>query len=453
MLMRRKRLFFLLLLVSLGMTWTRNVPEVAAQGGPAAEILRLVNGVRAEHGLPPYRYNALLSIPAQEHATWMAANVIYSHTGAGGTSPQDRANAVGYNGYVAENIVGGTGMTPNQGVIWWRNSAIHYQMMVSNRYVEAGVGFASNGSENMYVLVMGRPSNSSAPPPTTAEPQAEPLIVTPIVLAEPREDGSIVHTVAEGQALWQIAAHYEVDLRDLLLYNGLGEDDFIQPGDEIIVRLPEGAPPPPTPTPPLTHTVREGENAWIIAARYDVSLDTFFYLNQLTEDSVLHPGNEVRIRLAEGEPSPPTPTPKLAHVVREGDSLWGIAAQNGLSVDELLSLNGIGQDTVLQIGQQLYIRPTETPVATATAAVTPTPTVDGLAAVAAAAIAVPETPTALPTPTATKSGPAAANASGAVSQDATSSGGGMLYAASLLIAVAGILVFIVVLLKRSWLPS
>jgi LysM repeat protein len=453
MLLRRRRLFFFLLLVSVGVFWTRGATEVTAQGGPAAEILRLVNAVRAEHGLPPYRYNSLLSIPAQQHATWMAVNVAYSHTGAGGTSPQDRANAVGYNGYVAENIVGGTGMTPNQGVIWWRNSAIHYQMMVSNRYVEAGVGFASNGSENMYVLLMGRPASGGGPPPAAPEPQAEPLIVTPIVLAEPGEDGSIVHTVAEGQALWQIAAHYEVDMRDLLLYNGLDEDDFIQPGDEIIVRLADGAPPPPTPTPPLTHTVREGENAWIIAARYDVSLDTFFYLNRLAEDSVLHPGNEVRIRLAEGEAPPPTPTPKLAHVIREGDSLWSIAAQNGLTVDELMAFNDISADTVLQVGQQLYVRATETPPATPTAAATPTAEGGRLAVAEAAIIGTPHTPTPLPTPTATITRAVAANAAGAVAQDATSSGGGPLYAVSLLVGIVGVIVFIVVLFRRSWLPS
>ncbi len=430
-------LFLLLVLVG------QRQRQAWAQGG---EILQGVNQVRAEHGLPPYQYNGTLSIAAQNHANWMAANVIYSHTGAGGSSPQDRANAAGYSGYVSENIVGGTGMTPRQGIIWWLNSAIHYQMMVSNRYVEAGVGVASNGSQNMYVLVMGRPADAAAVAAAPAnDVQPEPLMITPIVLAQPREDGSIVHVVQDGQALWQIAAHYEADLQDLLLYNNLEQDDFLQPGDEILVRLAEGAPPPPTPTPPLVHMVREGENPWIIAYRYDIELDTFFYLNGLDEMSLLHPGNEVRIRLGEGEAPPPTPTPKLAHTVAEGDTLWSIAAQNGLPIEELMALNGLVETAILQVGQQLFIRPTETPLATHTPAVTATPTAEAVATgeVSAVALAVAST-TEIPEATATPI-PVIAQPP----RQANDGGGGILYTASLLVAGVGLMLFLGVVLKRN----
>ncbi|HSM55434.1 MAG TPA: LysM peptidoglycan-binding domain-containing protein [Candidatus Sulfomarinibacteraceae bacterium] len=442
-----RRAFWLSLLLGLFfMAGPGHTPQEArAQGGPAGEILRLVNQVRAEHGLSPYTYNATLTVAAQNHANWMANNVIYSHTGAGGSSPQDRANAAGYNGYVSENIVGGMNMTPNQGVIWWRNSAIHYQMMVSNRYSEAGVAFATNGTQNMYVLVMGRPSNVAAAAPEGPEPQSEPLIITPIELAQPREDGSIVHVVQDGQALWQIAAHYEVELPKLLLYNGLDEDDYLQPGDEVIVRLADGAPIPPTPTPPLTHVVREGENAWIIAARFQVDLDTFFYLNGLTEDSVLHPGNEVRIRLGEGEPPPPTPTPKLTHKVKEGDTLWSIAVQNGLEMEELLSLNGLVESAVLQIGQELFVRATPTPEMSPTPEVTPTPEPSLTPTPNAEAMVLATSSDRSPAPEATPTARPTNRPESARSGD----GPGPLYIISLLLAGAGILVFVGVVLRRS----
>ena len=439
---KRPRTWLLPLLLLLVLGGQRQHQAMAQGGG---EILQGVNQVRAEHGLPPYQYNGTLSIAAQNHANWMAANGIYSHTGAGGSSPQDRANAAGYNGYVSENIVGGTGMTPRQGIIWWRNSAIHYQMMVSNRYVEAGVGVASNGSQTMYVLVMGRPADAAAMAAAPAnEPQSEPLMITPIELAQPREDGSIVHVVQDGQALWQIAAHYEANLQDLLLYNSLDEDDFLQPGDEIYVRLAEGAPPPPTPTPPLVHMVREGENPWIIANRYSIDIDTFFYLNSMDENSLLHAGNEVRIRIGEGEPPPPTPTPKLAHVVREGDTLWTIAVQNGLPIEELMALNGLVETAILQVGQQLFIRATETPPATDTPEVTATSTPEAvdtgeapsMTLAMASTTELPEA-TATPFPTAT---PAV--------REANEGGGGILYMASLFVAGVGLLLFLGVVLKR-----
>lgn len=437
---------WLLLLLFVPLLWGSAQRQVTAQGGAAAEILQGVNQVRAEHGLPPYTYNGTLSIAAQNHANWMANNVAYTHTGAGGSSPQDRANAAGYQGYVAENIVGGWNMTPGQGIIWWRNSALHYSMMVSNRYSEAGVGFATNGTQNMYVLVMGRPADAQTLAAEPAnEPQSEPLIITPIELAEPREDGSIVHVVQDGQALWQIAAHYETNVQELLLINNLDEDNFLQPGDEVWVRLAEGQPPPPTPTPPVMHTVREGENPWIIAHRYSIDIDTFFYLNSIDENSLLHPGNEVKVRLAEGEEPPPTPTPRLAHAVREGDTLWSIAVQYGLELEQLLSLNNITENAILQVGDELFVRPTETPQASPTPDVTPTPpspTAEGSAesAIALAAAQMPDTPepSATPTPQPT---PAPRQSAG--------EGGGLLYSASLLLAGVGLLLFLGVVLRRS----
>jgi LysM repeat protein len=371
------------------------VPHTAAapatQGGSAMEALNLVNQLRAEHGLPPYQYNATLAVAAQNQANWMATAVAYSHTQDNGSTPQSRAAAAGYNGFVTEIIVGGSNMTPQQGLIWWRNSSLHYSMMVSSRYSEAGPAFATNGSQNMYVIVIGRPSNSPVSPRASSEPQAEPLMITPITLAEPREDGSIVHTVAPGQALWQIAAHYEVTLSEILLINSLDEDHFIQPGDEIYIRLAEGQPPPPTPTPPLSHMVREGENPWMIAVRYDVDLNTIFYLNGFDEDVLLHPGEEVRVRLAPGEDPPPTATPRLHHIVREGQTLWTVAALNNLTLDELLALNGINADAVLHAGDQLLIRPMPTPTVMPSATAAPATATPTPEQVAAAALAGPTT--------------------------------------------------------------
>ncbi|MDT8304839.1 MAG: LysM peptidoglycan-binding domain-containing protein [Anaerolineae bacterium] len=375
----------------------------ATQSAPAVEILSLVNQLRAEHGLPPYQFNGTLAIAAQNHANWMASTVTYSHTQDNGSTPQTRANAAGYNGFVSEIIVGGSNMSPAQGLIWWRNSSLHYSNMVSSRYSEAGAAFATSGSQNMYVIVIGRPANNPVPL-AAAEPLPGALMVTPIRLAEPREDGSIVHTVAAGQALWQIAAHYEVELSHILLINSIDEDHVIQPGDEIYIRLAEGQPPPPTPTPPLSHLVREGENPWMIAVRYDVDLNTIFYLNGFDENVLLHPGEEVRVRLAPGEQPPPTATPRLHHIVREGETLWTVAALNNLTLDELLALNNLDVAAVLHVGDQLLIRPMPTPTETpspTTAPATMTPTAAQRAASSPMATTVLATSTITPAPAVT----------------------------------------------------
>jgi LysM repeat protein len=386
----------LCLFLWLGLSSTQTAP-IQAQTGTASEVIQLVNAFRAAKGLPPLQLNSALSAAAQNQANYMAANTIFSsHIGAGGSTPQSRANAAGYIGYVSENIVGGTNMTANQGLTWWKNSPVHYNTLITTNYIEAGTGYATNGSENFYVLVVGRPSN--APPANnTKDDSPEPLFITPIELSQPAEDGSIVHVVQEGQALWSLAAHYEVDLADLMLYNNLSEDAVLQPGDKIIIRLADGQEPPPTPTPPLTYVVQSGDTAWRIAALNGIQLSDFLWFNNFTEDTILQPGTEVIVHLAEGQPLPPTPTPILTHVVRSGQTLWDIALTYGLTLDELLAYNNLTPDSLLQIGQELRVRPfPPTPTATTmpTVTIAPSPQAER----EATAVSSTPTPTAPPRP-------------------------------------------------------
>ena len=367
-----RTLYLLVLILTLGLA---SRSHADAQADPASEEFQLINKYRTSLGLPPFQYNGVLASAAQRHANWMAANVIYSHTGEGGSSPQSRAASAGFYGYVVENIVGGSRMSPNQGLIWWQNSPVHLNTLISTRYYEAGTGFATNGSQNMYVLVVGRPNEGNPPPAIRpSDSGGQPLIITPIELAEPRADGSIVHELQQGQAMWTIAAYYDVALDYLYLINNLTIDDILHPGNEVTVRLAEGQEPPPSPTPPFTYIVREGDSPWAIAGRYEITIDDFFYLNGLNPDSTLRPGDEVVIRLAEGQAPPPTPTPITSHIVREGQSAWTIAALHNLTVEELLELNNLDTSSVLRPGDELTIRrPEPTPPPPPTQAATPAP--------------------------------------------------------------------------------
>ncbi len=383
-------LFFCgLLIVIFGLTG-----RAKAQGNPQNDILQLVNQVRAEYGLGALTHNGSLASAAQSHANFIALNAIYSHIGVNGSTWQDRAQAAGYTGYAGENLVGGTRLTPQQGVTWWRNSAVHFSNMLNPRWTEAGIGYAVGNGQNFYVMVFGTPHD--APPPRAEQRVVDvPFIVAPIQLAAPNEDGSIIHTVLEGHTFWAIAARYEVPISDLYLFNGMNEDSVLNPGDQLTIRLADGQPPPPTPTPPAHHVVREGESLWVIAAYYQTDLNTLLWLNGMGQDAVVHPGNEVKVRLLPGEAPPPTPTPQLTHKVQRGDTAWGIALQYGLSLEELTAYNNISPDAFLQIGQELLIRPP-----TATPAPTPTPEPSHTPEVASMALAATPQPRATVGPTA-----------------------------------------------------
>ena len=87
----------------------------------------------------------------------------------------------------------------------------------------------------------GQGQGSTAVPVTPLPP--------PVQTSTPNPDGSIVHEVQPGQALWSIAAIYEVTLQEIYQLNGLSESSFIHPGDKLVIHA---APPSPTSTHTLT---------------------------------------------------------------------------------------------------------------------------------------------------------------------------------------------------------
>ena len=56
----------------------------------------------------------------------------------------------------------------------------------------------------------------------------------------------------------------------------------------------------------------------------------------------------------EAEPPAKPVTPRASHVVEEGDSLWKIARQHKVSIEQLRTANGLKDDSI-QIGQKLVV--------------------------------------------------------------------------------------------------
>lgn len=232
----------------------------ALQGTPG-EVIALINTYRAENGLPAYQQNSILMQIAQGQADYIASQVSPSdiHAGPGGTRPRDRAYAVGYGDgqtiFVSEIAKYGLNETPQGAVGWWKTSQIHNDTMLASTYVEIGAGVATDGNGRYYyVAVTGYIAGGSYTPSTASSaPEVPAVVVIPVTKAEPQEDGSIVHIIRTGQTLWTLAAVYEVSLEDILALNNLPENAVIYPGDEILIK--EADPPTPTPTkepPPAT---------------------------------------------------------------------------------------------------------------------------------------------------------------------------------------------------------
>lgn len=131
-----------------------------------------------------------------------------------------------------------------------------------------------------------------------------------------------------------------------------------------------GATPTPITTPapveenaPIIHIVEEGETLYGIATSYGTTVTALLYLNGLTEESLIVPGQQL---VVSGEVPEPTPTPDpddpandptlpKIHRVQSGDTLVSIAEQYGVSLDQLLRVNRLNPDAVLSVGQELLV--------------------------------------------------------------------------------------------------
>jgi LysM repeat protein len=267
-----RRFFPFLLVISLFWPTIMALPiKTYAQAGDAWQLISEVNGLRAAYGLPAYKTNNALMAAAQGHSDYQAQIGTWTHTGAGGSRPHDRAVAAGYGGgaqvYVSENVATGVNLSTSRAVNEMWQDAIHLETMISSSYTDIGAGVGLAGDWVYYTIVVGYIAGSpgsgtnpgDSPPPSNelGTPAPTTIPIQPISIATPEDDGSITHVVQYGQFLENIANAYEIALNDLLTLNGLSEQAIIYPGDKLLVKA--GATPEFNPDLAVTETVEETE--------------------------------------------------------------------------------------------------------------------------------------------------------------------------------------------------
>jgi len=122
-----------------------------------------------------------------------------------------------------------------------------------------------------------------------------------------------------------------------------------------------------------TYTVQDGDSPSTIADRFGVTVEELMAANNITDPTSLAVGQVLTIPGVPdsdvlGETQAPTPTPPTpetpeptapasgqVYIVQDGDIPETIAAQFGITAEELMAANGITDPASLQIGQELII--------------------------------------------------------------------------------------------------
>lgn len=141
---------------------------------------------------------------------------------------------------------------------------------------------------------------------------------------------------------------------------------------------------PMAPTAPATYTIVRGDTISGIAARYGLNTNTVLQLNGLSGNTIIYPGQQIKLSGSAAAPSAPAPAPSPApspasssaasYTVVSGDTLSGIAARHGVALSDVFSWNGLNGRSIIYPGQKIKVGPgtnAPAPAAPAPAALAP----------------------------------------------------------------------------------
>ena len=115
-----------------------------------------------------------------------------------------------------------------------------------------------------------------------------------------------------------------------------------------------------------TYKVEKGDTLYSISKKYQITVAELRTANNLSENDVIKVGQKLIIPDADigtaaalsstknaGNTAPSGKT--IQYVVEKGDTLYGIARKNGMSVADLMSLNNLDSSAVIKVGQKLKV--------------------------------------------------------------------------------------------------
>ncbi len=203
-------------------------------------------------------------------------------------------------------------------------------------------------------------------------------------LPESQRVPTVFYRVRRGDTLSKVATRYGMSVNELMSLNHL-HTRSIRPGSELLLRggrisastassmaVTESASVKNTVTSKSDkselgsrkiHAVANGDSVWSIARQYDVDADDLIALNHINGNTIKI-GQKLRIPEAVAVNANPDDTQATltvknqdsgTYVVRNGDTLYGIATQFNVEVKQLMNWNKIHSASSLRPGQRLLL--------------------------------------------------------------------------------------------------
>jgi LysM repeat protein len=186
------------------------------------------------------------------------------------------------------------------------------------------------------------------------------------------------YTVQEGDSISGIAGRYGLSTASVLALNGLGWKSIIHPGQVLVLSQTATPIPKPAAAPASStsgaYTIAAGDTISRVAARFGVTTDAVLSANGLTAHSIIYPGQRIAIPASGTTVAATSPTASASagteYTIAAGDTLTSIASDLGVTVDALLSANGLTASSTIFAGKTIAV-PSAQPAASIAVAAIP----------------------------------------------------------------------------------
>lgn len=160
------------------------------------------------------------------------------------------------------------------------------------------------------------------------------------------------YTVKKGDTLYGISNQFGVSVADIIRINNV-DPNKLQIGTLLMIPTISGT----NPDNIINYTVQKGDSLYAIARKYNTTVNEIVKLNNLKSTN-LSIGQVLKIP-SNNESSNGTIPNFTNYVVKKGDTLYSIAKNNNITVDQIIKDNNLSNNN-LSIGQILKIRTIDT---------------------------------------------------------------------------------------------
>jgi membrane-bound lytic murein transglycosylase D len=183
------------------------------------------------------------------------------------------------------------------------------------------------------------------------------------------------HIVKKGDTFARIARSCRVEVELILEINRLKRTSRLSTGMNLLIPIPISQDIKPTmmakkkfngndpslKSNEIIYTIKKGDTLWSIANEMGVNIGVLSRWNNLHPEKKLIPGDKLKIRMISAPDSFEEPIRKkggkeIIYVVKEGDTLWGIAKKYHITVSDIKTWNHLSGGDRIHPSDQLTLR-------------------------------------------------------------------------------------------------